>query len=430
MKSPPPLEDRSARTAFVAAAAAFATYFCAYGLRKPYTAAEFAGPSFFGSDLQLKTALVISQVIGYGLAKYAGIKFVSELQRRRLLPMLIAAAATAELALVGFAVTPGSWKAAWMFLNGVPLGFVWGLVVRYLEGRTTSDLLMAALCCSFVLAGGVVKDAGRLLMTAGVSEFWMPAATGACFLLPFIVAVVILDRVPAPTARDVALRTERRPMTAPERRAFLRDFAVGLVPLFAFYAVLTAMRDYRDYYSAEILRELKYGKTPGIFTMVEGPTALTVTAVVGALVLVRNHQRSLLAIFSCMALGMIVVGGGTLLHASGQISGLAWMIATGVGGYLAYVPFNAVVFERIVAATRSPGTAVFAIYVADALGYTGSVALQLHKDLAAGEARRTVYFASFTIVTAVIGLAALAISGWFFLVRLPNRDGFRYADSE
>lgn len=415
-------DDRTLRTGATAAAAAFAVYFCAYGLRKPFTAAEFTGLSFRDSALQLKTALVISQVFGYALAKYAGVKFVSELDRRRLMPVLIACAVAAELALVGFAVTPGSWKVAWMFANGMPLGFVWGLVVRYLEGRTTSDLLMAVLCCSFVLAGGVVKDVGKWWMARGVSQFWMPAVTGACFLAPLVVAIAILNRVPAPTPRDIAERTERRAMTPAERRQFLRQFAIGLVPLFAFYAVLTAMRDYRDYYSAEILGELGYGGVPGIFTMVEGPTALAVTAVVGALVLVRNHQYSLLLIFVCMACGMVLVGGSTLLHSAGQLPGLAWMIATGVGGYLAYVPFNAVVFERIVAATRSPGTAVFAIYVADALGYTGSVALMLHKDFAAGEADRAPYFAAIAGATAVVGLAALAISGWYFLVNLPNRQ--------
>lgn len=411
-----------ARAALVAAGAAFAVYFCAYGLRKPYTAATFQGLTFLGSSVGLKTALVIGQVLGYALAKFVGIKFVSELDRRRLLPTLIIAALVAEAALVGFAVTPGAGKVAWMFLNGMPLGLVWGLIVRRLEGRTTSDLLMAVLCCSFVLAGGVVRDAGAWWMSRGVSEFWMPAVTGACFLLPLIAAAVTLDRVPPPNAQDVAERTLRRAMNGAERRRFLRVYAVGLVPLLAFYAVLTAMRDYRDYYSAEILQKLGYGETPGIFTWVEGPTAITVTLVVGGLIVLHNHQRGLLAIFLCMSAGMVVIGAATLLHAAGAVSGLAWMIATGVGGYLAYVPYNAVLFERIVAATRSPGTAVFAIYVADSLGYACSIALQLHKDFAAGEADRVSYFAEFALVTAVVGLACLAISGWYFLIRLPRTE--------
>ena len=46
------------------------------------------------------------------------------------------------------------------------------------------------------------------------------------------------------------------------------------------------------------------------------------------------------------------------------------------------VPFGVVLFERLMAATRVRGTSVFVVQLADGVGYTGSVVLQLYRDLA------------------------------------------------
>ena len=64
-----------------ASAAAFATYFCMYAFRKPFAAAKYEGLMFLGTDVNLKTVLLISQIIGYAISKYAGIKVCTEIQR-------------------------------------------------------------------------------------------------------------------------------------------------------------------------------------------------------------------------------------------------------------------------------------------------------------------------------------------------------------
>ena len=60
--------------------AAFSTYFCMYAFRKPFSAAKYEGLQFMDTDLQIKTAFVISQIIGYCLSKYMGCKFCSEVK--------------------------------------------------------------------------------------------------------------------------------------------------------------------------------------------------------------------------------------------------------------------------------------------------------------------------------------------------------------
>ena len=67
--------------------AAFGTYFCMYDYRKPYTAAAYADATYWG--LSYKFGMIIAQTIGYVLAKWVGIKFVSEIHSVRILYILI-----------------------------------------------------------------------------------------------------------------------------------------------------------------------------------------------------------------------------------------------------------------------------------------------------------------------------------------------------
>ena len=42
---------------------AFSTYFCMYAFRKPFAAASFEGQKLLDTDIDLKTALVIGQIV-------------------------------------------------------------------------------------------------------------------------------------------------------------------------------------------------------------------------------------------------------------------------------------------------------------------------------------------------------------------------------
>lgn len=395
----------------------FATYFCMYAFRKPFSAAQYEDLALLGTEVDLKTAFVISQIVGYTLSKYLGIKFCSEITRGRRLVMLIGLVGIAEFALLLFAVLPPQLKILAIFANGLPLGMVWGLVVWYLEGRRTSELLLAGLSCSFILASGVVKDVGRWLMTShGVLEFWMPFATGLIFLVPFIVSALLLNQLPDPDADDERERTHREPMDGARRLSFLRRFFLPLAMLFFAYIFLTAYRDFRDNYGVEIFTQLGYGETPGIFSRSETWVAIGVLVPIALLFCIRDNYYGLLAAFGLMIAGAVSLGVSSLLLDRGAISGLTWMILVGVGSYLAYVPYGSILFDRMMASTQVIGTAVFAIYVADALGYTGSIAVLLFKDLVVGEATHLEFFRSFTYLLSAVA-AVLILASAFLIMR-------------
>ena len=306
-----------------------------YAFRKPFTAASFQGLKFFDTDINLKTAFVLSQLVGYTLSKFIGIKVCSEIDKARRTKMLIGLILVAEVALVLFAVLPVDLKLLGIFLNGLPLGMIWGLVVGELEGRQSSDVLLACLACSFILASGVVKDVGRYLMfEEGVSEWWMPACTGAPFYR-YSVSVPGYCHVSHHRMRGMLRYEERVSMTSSERMAMLKSYPLGWFLLIGFYLALTAVRDFRDNFGQEILDELGLGRVQGVFSSTETAVMFGVLLTMAALNLVRDNRRGFVAACWTMAVGMVVLGGGTLLFRAGMVSGLIWMILTGLGSYLA-----------------------------------------------------------------------------------------------
>lgn len=228
------IEDKSALTKWLedsppwlltsyAIVVSFSTYFCMYAFRKPFAVGGYEDPSFAIFNLKLKTVFVISQIIGYTLSKYVGIKVCSEIQRSQRAFALVLLIVWAELALLLFAIVPPHLKIVAIFMNGFPLGMVWGMVVSYLEGRCTSELLLAGLSCSFIVSSGTVKDIGKFVMNQyGVNEYWMPAITGLLFLPLYLISVYLLNKIPHPTEVGEDARVQREPMDASMRFAFVR----------------------------------------------------------------------------------------------------------------------------------------------------------------------------------------------------------------
>jgi hypothetical protein len=123
-----------------------------------------------------------------------------------------------------------------------------------------------------------------------------------------------------------------------------------------------------------------------------------------------------------MLSGLALMGGSTLLLDAGRMKGDLWMVCVGLGVYLAYGPYGSVLFDRIIAVTRVTGTAVFAIFVMDAGGYTGSIFVLLFKDLVHTDATRLEFFRSFTYGMCLMGFILLACSCVYFIRTSENRE--------
>jgi Family of unknown function (DUF5690) len=404
-------------TAF-AGLAGFSAYFSMYAFRKPFSVALFDTVPGWHFELDYKIALVLAQVAGYALSKLIGVKLIAEIAPHRRAAAIMKLIFLSWLALLLFAVVPAPWNVFAMFLNGLPLGLIWGLVFGYMEGRRTSEVLGAILCASFIVSSGAVKTVGKLLLDDWhVSPFWMPAAVGAIFFPLLGLSVWGLSQVPAPSRQDESERVRRAPMDSKARMSFLSRYGLGIGLLVIVYVLTTAIRDFRDNFAAELWTALGYGHAAAVFTASEVPVAVLSLTVLGVIIVVRDNMRALLVIHGVVFAGLLLLGLSTLAFQAHLLSPLAWMILSGAGLYMAYVPFNAMLFDRLIAASRTVGTAGFLIYVADASGYLGSCALLIWRNFGLVRLNWLQVFTASAYAASVLGMLFMGLSALYFLRR-------------
>ena len=397
----------------LAAVSAFGAYTSMYAFRKAYAAGTFTGQQYLHVDY--KVWLVIAQIIGYTLSKFYGIRFIAEIKGNKRGITILVLIGIAWAALLGFAVIPAPYNIICLFLNGFPLGLIWGLVFGYLEGRRSTEFMAAVLSISLIFASGFVKTVGRtLLHSFTISDFQMPFLTGAVFAIPLVLFVFFLELVPQPTAEDIKLRTKRAPMDAEERRQFLQRFLPGVVLTLVIYVLLTVMRDVRDNFEVEIWASLGV-KGNMIFTSTDTKISVIVLIAMSLLILVRKNLKAFTIIHLLIIGGCVLIGASTVLFSLKMIDPTTWMTLAGLGLYLGYVPYNAIFFERMIATFHYKSNVGFIIYVADSLGYLGSVTLLLVKELGRPNISWGDFFRQGVVFVAVIGGIAATASLIYFL---------------
>lgn len=396
-------------TTFIAALAAFGVYFCMYAFRKPFTVASYNNLAYFGFDY--KILIIIIQAIGYFISKFIGIKFISELKPNKRIYFLLSFIAIAELALLGFAIIPAPYNIIFMFINGIPLGMIWGIVFSYIEGRKTTEIIGLFLCSSFVVSSGAVKSIGKFLMdNFGISEFWMPFATGLIFIIPLIIFANILNKIPPPTEEDIALKKERKPLNKQERKALIKKFFLPLICITILYISLTILRDFRDNFSREIWDDMNGETASAIFTLTEIPISIMVLIILSLLVKIKNNIKAFIYYHYILFGGITCVTIATLFFQIEIISPFLWMTISGFGMYLCYIPFNGIYFDRMIAAFKIKGNVGFFIYFVDAFGYLGSVSILIFKNLSSKNQSWLLFYINlnYILITMVFVFALIA----------------------
>ena len=359
--------------------AAFITYFSMYAFRKPFTVAKYDDLVFWG--VGYKVILLFSQIGGYAISKFIGIKVISEMTPSRRAISILVLVGIAHLALLPYAVSPYWLKPVFLFCNGLPLGMVFGCVFAFLEGRRVTEVLAAGLCASFIMASGSVKSVGSALMTYyEVSQFWMPFLTGALFWPTLLLGVWMLEQIPKPTEEDMKSRFKRSPINAEERQSFFSKYRTGLIVLVLIVVMMTLFRSVRDDYAAEIWGGFGL-KKPEVFAQSETIVAVVVLALSALVVLIRGNYRA-------FQIGMGIVAasfaGASFLTAMNwnrtswaESSAFWFMVFLGISLYTPYVLFHTTIFERMLATVRQKANIGYLLYLGDCAGYMSTVILMI-----------------------------------------------------
>ena len=390
-----------------------------YAFRKAFAAGTFPNQEIFGLDY--KVWLVIAQIFGYTLSKFYGIRFIAALNPRMRGFYTILLISISWLALLGFAIIPPPYNIICMFFNGLPLGLIWGLVFGYLEGRRATEFMAAILSVSLIFASGFVKTIGRLLiLELHITEFWMPFLTGLCFFIPLLFFVLILEVIPPPDTKDIESRTERLPMTSRERAEFIRRFLPGIIFTVSIYILLTVIRDLRDNFEVEIWADLGYTNA-FIYSKIDTIVSVLVLIIMGLLVMVKNHVKAFKLIHWAIIIGCMISGLGTFLLYLGIINPVVWMTMVALGLYLGYIPYNAIFFERMIAVFKTKSNVGFIMYIADAMGYLGSISVLLFKEFSKTDISWGNFFKEGVLTVSIVGGLLVSCSLIYFSKKSNNK---------
>ncbi|WAC41321.1 DUF5690 family protein [Pedobacter sp. SL55] len=405
--------SKSIKTGLYAAVVVFLAYTMIFGYRKTFTVATFDGLTLAGYSY--KTILVISQMLGYLLAKFYGIKYISELKRTGRGKIILLLTGISWLSWLLFAVIPMPYNIVFLFVNGFPLGMLWGVVFSYVEGRRSTDFIGATLAVSFIFASGFVKSVGAWLMAEfGISEFWMPFYTGLVFCIPLVFFVFLMEKIPQPSEEDIEYRAERVAMTTEDRKKFIRDFLGGIIACVIIYCFATIFRDIRDNFSAEMWKEMGFFNQPALFSKTETPITIIVLVLIGSMVMIKNNFLALKTAHWFIVIGFVIAGVSTLIFKYNQLSPIAWMTLVGLGLYMVYIPFNAIFFDRLISTFKYASNVGFLIYIADAFGYVGSIGVLLSKEIFKVKLNWVTFFSSSVMILSVVGVLLTFYSLYYF----------------
>jgi len=416
--------------AVLSAIIAFMAYTSVYAFHKPFSVATYNNISFW--SIRYQTLLIISQGLGYMLSKFAGISFIGGLKRLHRWKISAVLMGSAWVSLLMLALVPAPWGMLCMLVNGFMLGFMWGIVFSYIEGRRATDFIGSVMAISFAFAGGFTRSVALWLRDDWhITDRWLSFVTGLVFVLPMVLLIFLLEKLPPPDEQDVQQRTVRLPMMAAERKRFLQRFGWGIVAVAIAYIFLTIMRDIRDNFMVNIFNELGYGGKPAVLTQTETNTSVIMLLLMSMLVFCRSNIRALGWAHLMVVAGFLLAGIASALFITGYMNGLLWMQLAGLGLYMGYIPFNCIFFERLIAAFKITGNVGFLIYLVDAWGYLGSLTIMLSKELFKIQLSWAQFYPVCVVVFSILGLLGTIFS-WRYFNKKYAQDkvaGYRLQDT-
>lgn len=361
-----------------AGGAVLLSYSLVYALRKPYTAAAFTDLDFFGVDY--KIAVTTIQILGYLIAKFVGIKLISELKRERRFKFFISSVIVAQASLVAFGMIEAPYNIFAMFLNGLSLGCMWGVIFSFIEGRRVTDILASLLGISIVFSSGLAKSVGLYVMNeVHVDQFWMPALIGAV-ALPFLLFLGwALKKLPHPNQTDITHKAERVAMNGQQRKAVFRNYMPILLILFAANFMLLVLRDIKEDFLVNIID--MSNQSSWLFAQVDSIVTLIILGLFGLMIFVKSNIKALMILLSLVTLSTLMMSYVSLNHQTLNLNPIVWLFTQSLSLYIAYLTFQTIFFDRFIACFKFKGNVGYFIAMIDFIGYAGTVIVLFSKEL-------------------------------------------------
>ena len=102
-----------------------------------------------------------------------------------------------------------------------------------------------------------------------------------------------------------------------------------------------------------------------------------------------------------------------------------WMVLSGLGIYMAYIPFNGVLFDRLLAVLKEKANVGFLFYLSDFAGYLGSILVMLFQNLSGKTNSWLSIITSFALWLPILSIGFILLS-YVFFNQIINRKAINY----
>lgn len=373
------------------------TLSCAYALNYFWRYPIFMLPSevlhkrvvtIFNKPLKLQACFSMAFTLGFGAAKIPAVHIMSSSfffthRVQCCIGLFILTMLTQGVGVYAFSATPALQVLA-VFVSCFFSSWIYGGLITYIEGRRSTEVLLAVMAGFFIYAGNVSRGTASLVLNMGVEPQVMPLVIGlvACPLACGLIYLV--SRMPGPSAADVASRSKRAAMTSEQRVQFCKRWWPGLLLMLVSYATMTGIRSFRDFYVQQIfaaaMHKTKDEVGSWVYFVADGPGAVLSVLALAMANRAQNHVQAMKALFVAQICAVLVALLSTMLFKLDVIGGLAWQMSLGAGIYVSYTLMQTPVFERLFAATKQEGTCAFLIFLSDFVGYMATISLLLYNS--------------------------------------------------
>lgn len=392
-----------------AGGAALLSYSLVYALRKPYTAASFENLDFFGIDY--KVAVTTIQILGYLIAKFFGIKIISELKKENRFSFFVYSAVLAEASLLLFGILDTPYNAFAMFINGLSLGCMWGVIFSFIEGRKITDMLASLLGVSIVFSSGLAKSVGLFVINdLQINQFWMPALIGIVTLPLLIFMGYMLKRLPHPTEEDIQLRNERVVLDHKGRITLFLKYAPILSLLFIGNFLLLVLRDIKEDFLVNILD--MEGQSSWLFARVDTVVTLVILGIFALFIFFRSNIKALMCLMLLVIMGCMCMTYVSANYQTLNLSSITWLFVQSLSLYIAYLTFQTIFFDRFIACFKIKGNVGFFIAIIDFIGYVGTVSILTIKEILNIDLEWFVLFNKMAMTVGILGTIIFSTAGF------------------
>ena len=230
----------------------------------------------------------------------------------------------------------------------------------------------------------------------------------------------MMTKFPCPTATDIAARSVRVTLNGQQRWKLFKQYMPLLLLLFAANLILTVQRDIKEDFIVCIIDVSTISSW--LFAKLDAIATLVLLGTFALLAFCGNHLKVL-----CILLGLSTASMGILALLGTeqiQVSTALWLFLQTLCIDIAYLGFQTIFFERFIACFKVKGNVGFFIITIDFIGYVGTLALLLFKELKASDMDWAVFYNEMSVFVGVTCCIAFVVS-IIYMVQSNQMDDAR-----